>query len=250
MSILGIALRTNYGFPLDDSYIHQTISRNLASSDHSLAGETSPFWAYVQVTNYTFFKIDPVAFNLALGLFALILIGILLFELAWKDGVSERAALLLAVSPALCGNLIWLAFVGMEHLFFTAVLLMTIHLWFQAEKSKRSMVFAGICAGTMIFIRPESIFFFAPLAAVTTAKTRQVSSKVILSILGIWSIFVSLIPCTQWPQVTFPVAIHSQRKGMALFSQLRRTTFLRSSRELLYTSHRKSVLAVSDVAES
>src|ERR1700761_2755057 len=91
--ILGSVLRTQYGFPLDDSYIHQTVARNFAHygvlgfiPDKASSGATSLLWACLQASNYKFLHgIDPVAFNFVFSWIMLALIGPLLFLLARRD---------------------------------------------------------------------------------------------------------------------------------------------------------------------
>jgi hypothetical protein len=45
----------------------------------------------------------------------LVSIGSTLFLLARRDGLSAPLSFALAASPALCGNFMWLALIGMEH---------------------------------------------------------------------------------------------------------------------------------------
>jgi hypothetical protein len=110
------ALRHQYGFPLDDSYIHQTVARNLARygvlgfvPGVPSSGATSILWACIQALNHTFGHFDPVIFNLALSWVILSVIGTLLFLLAARDGLLMTEAIAFAVAPACCGNFMWLS---------------------------------------------------------------------------------------------------------------------------------------------
>src|ERR1019366_10819417 len=69
---LGVALRHNVGFPLDDSWIHQEIARNLVQF-HSFgftpgvtsSGSSSTLWTLILSLNYLLFPThSPVFFPL------------------------------------------------------------------------------------------------------------------------------------------------------------------------------------------
>jgi hypothetical protein len=131
--ILGSSLRIQYGFPLDDSYIHQTVARNFAHYDvlgfipgKASSGATSLIWACLQASNYKFLHIDPVKFNFFFSWIMLGLIGPMLFILSRRDGMSVPLSFVLAASPALCGNFVWLGLIGMEHLLFIVLVLISI----------------------------------------------------------------------------------------------------------------------------
>jgi hypothetical protein len=62
--------------------------------------------------------------------------------------------------PGLSGNLIWLAFTGMEHIMFMLLSLIAILLWFRPEKSPERIgvvVAAGITLGLLTITRPEGL---------------------------------------------------------------------------------------------
>src|ERR1700730_9804594 len=78
--VVGSALRVQYGFPLDDSWIHQTVARNFAYfgtlgfiPGKPSSGATSLLWAGIQAANYRTLHLDPVVFNLILGWLTLVL---------------------------------------------------------------------------------------------------------------------------------------------------------------------------------
>ncbi len=210
-SFLASVLRVQHGFPLDDSYIHQTIARNLAERGtlgfirgQRSSGATSLLWTVLQAANYRVLGgVDPVWYNLALSYFCLMAIGPLLFLLARRDGLSKRICWVLALAPALMGNFLWLGLIGMEHLLFVVFSLAAIYWWFspvprgqasseaqmlmyahtqirtgsQAEpeiRTWKSALLAGSAAGLLVITRPEAVVF-APLllAASLLAKTRR-----------------------------------------------------------------------------
>jgi hypothetical protein len=196
--VVASALRVQYGFPLDDSYIHQTVARNLATygipgfePGQRSSGTTSILWTCIQAANYAFLSgIDPVLYNLCLSWALLVLIGSLLHRLAHRDGMRPLSCWILAVTPALCGNFIWLGLIGMEHLLFTALTLAAIYFWYDDESRtrRRTAIFAGLCAGLLAVTRPEAMIF-APLLIVARPKRLRGVAD-FAALLGIWSIFV------------------------------------------------------------
>ncbi|ADV82760.1 hypothetical protein [Terriglobus saanensis] len=171
-SILISALRVQYGFPLDDSYIHQTVARNFALH-HTLgfvigqrsSGATSLLWEILQASDYKLFGgvAHPVPYNLALSFLFFSIIGSVLYLIARQDGMSWRLAGILAVAPALTGNFMWLGLIGMEHLLFVALSLLAIECWFQDPPSRSgTAIWTGIFTGLAALTRPEAIVL-APL---------------------------------------------------------------------------------------
>ena len=187
LAIVASALSSQFGFPLDDSYIHQTIARNLAHygvlgfiPGVPSAGATSVLWAFIQAANHKFVHIDPIIFNLLLSWILLIVIGSTLFSIAQQDGMSVPHSLIFAAAPALCGNFIWLALIGMEHLLFVALVLGCITFWSETAKPHRALL-AGSCAGLLALTRPEAIIF-GPLLALTKWKEK----RAVLIMLSAW----------------------------------------------------------------
>jgi hypothetical protein len=196
---LASALRVQYGFPLDDSYIHQTVARNFARYDvlgfvpgKPSSGATSLIWACIQASNYKFLHADPVKFNLLVSWVMLALIGPLLFMLARRDGFSLLPSFVLAASPALCGNFIWLGLIGMEHLLFIVLVLISIHFWFDTGRHRLpNALFAGLAAGLLAITRPEAMVF-GPLLALSSWKIKRTFSEV-ASALAVWAVFLLLL---------------------------------------------------------
>src|SRR5580698_2862274 len=97
---VGIALRNNLGFPLDDSWIHQVIARNLVefhtfgfTPGVTSSGSSSTLWSLVLALNYLFFPhASPVLFPLALNSLLLIACGVLLWKMAIADGLPRAEA--------------------------------------------------------------------------------------------------------------------------------------------------------------
>src|SRR5664280_539396 len=95
LASLAVALRHNLGFPLDDSWIHQEIARNLVQH-HSFgftpgvtsSGSSSTLWTFILALNYLLFPThSPVLFPLILNSILVILSGVLLWRMAVLDGL-------------------------------------------------------------------------------------------------------------------------------------------------------------------
>ncbi len=167
---LAVALRHNLGFPLDDSWIHQEIARNLVQH-HSFgftpgvtsSGSSSTLWTFVLALNYLFFPThSPVFFPLVLNSILIVLSGVLLWRMAALDGLPLLYALALALLPALSGNYIWLAFIGMEHVLFVTLSLTAILLWFRTcdaprDAAPHNSLLAGLALGALGMTRPEGL---------------------------------------------------------------------------------------------
>jgi hypothetical protein len=165
LASLGVALRNNLGFPLDDSWIHQVIARNLVefhtfgfTPGVASSGSSSTLWSLVLALNYLLFPhASPVYFPLALNSLMLIACGLLLWHMAIADGLPRAEALALALLPGLSGNLIWLAFTGMEHIMFLTFSLAAIALWFRRDGTIWPSALAGLALGALGATRPEGL---------------------------------------------------------------------------------------------
>ncbi len=162
---LGLALRGNLGFPLDDSWIHQVIARNLIQH-HSWgftpgvtsSGSSSTLWTLVLALQYLLFpQSNPVFFPLLLNSLLLMTCGILLWRTARQDGLPLPESFALGMLPGLSGNLLWLAFTGMEHILFLTLSLLSIALWFHRTSSKANALACGLSLGALALTRPEGL---------------------------------------------------------------------------------------------
>ncbi len=207
-TFLATALRHLHGFPLDDSYIYQTVARNLAWNDtlgfiagQRSSGATSLLWAFVQAFNYkTLGPIDPVRYNLVLSYVLLSSIGVLLYLIARRDSLDQRTCLIIAAAPAFCGNFLWLGMIGMEHVMFLSLSLLAIFLWFAPEPtSKWNVILASFTSGLLVITRPEGIAFgpLLLLAGMRSEKGRRRSSEIAV-FSGIWFVFLILSLATNW----------------------------------------------------
>jgi hypothetical protein len=224
--VVASALRQQYGFPLDDSYILQTVARNFAHygvlgfiPGVPSSGATSVLWACMQAANHRLLHADPVIFNLALSWVLLASIGTTLFLLARRDGLSLSLSFGFAAAPAFCGNFVWLGLIGMEHLLFVAIVLATIYFWFDIGRhSLRSALLAGIGAGLLAITRPEAMAL-GPLIVATAWKIKR-STREALSALAVWAIFIA---------ITVGTNLHTSHAWMPATLQGRTWLYFRAS---------------------
>lgn len=194
LALIGCVLFRDYGFPLDDSYIHQTIARNFAHSkvlgllaNRPSSGSTSVLWTVFQSMNYGLFHLDPILFNLFVSWILLMGVGFMLFRLAVRYGLPFSASLIFALAPAFCGNFVWLAMIGMEHLLFVLLVLAAVYAWFEQERFAFA-VFAGVCTGLASLTRPEAIVLGPVLASAGWLMKRPIAH--IRTLLVLWHRFL------------------------------------------------------------
>ncbi|MGD8473107.1 MAG: hypothetical protein PVH59_03225 [Anaerolineae bacterium] len=175
------------GFPLDDSWIHQTYARNLAKTGQLAylpgrpsAGSTSPAWSFLLSIGYLL-RVDFRIWTYLLGALSLAATGWLAYRLFLRlppfqqrsAQVSQAAAALLAgLFCALEWHLVWAAASGMETIFFTALSLALVEYFYsqmamrrspqgpasvQKEQSMVSAVGIGLLGGLLVLTRPEGL---------------------------------------------------------------------------------------------
>lgn len=197
-AVVASSLLTISGFPLDDSYLYQTVARGLAHGHSGFypgragAGATSFLWVCIQSLNFVAGGyVSPVLFNLLLSWILLLCIGQLLLLLAIRDRLPRPIAWILAAAPAFCGNFLWLGLIGMEHLLLIALALASICLWFRQKEvpGSRSSLLVGLLVGLLVITRPEGAPL-APLLALAIRKAHR-SIREAASMLAIWAVFVA-----------------------------------------------------------
>jgi hypothetical protein len=175
------------GFPLDDSWIHQTYARNLAETGQLAylpgqpsAGSTSPAWSFLLSIGYLL-RVDFRIWAYLLGALSLAATAWLAYRLFLRlppfqqrsAQVSQAAAALLAgLFCALEWHLVWAAASGMETIFFTALSLALVEYFLsqmamrqspegpasmQKEQAMVSAVGIGLLGGALVLTRPEGL---------------------------------------------------------------------------------------------
>jgi hypothetical protein len=200
-SFIASVLHRTHGFPLDDSYIYQTVARNLAQhgrlgfmADRRSSGATSLIWEVIQAANYRFFAIDPVWYNLIISYLLLACIGPLLFLLCRRDALPTSMCFAIALAPAVMGNFLWLGLIGMEHLLFVVLSLAAIYFWLQPNPRPRyNALLCGAVVGLLAVTRPEDIVFGPFLIVLSFHRSFTRSNRDRLTVLGTWAPFAFLI---------------------------------------------------------
>ena len=165
--IVASTLRQNFGFPLDDSWIHQTVARNLADYHvmgylpgmHS-AGSSSLLWTLTLAFNYRFLPgVDPVVYAAVINGVLLGLIGTGLKIVTEQDNFTEAESWIFSLGPVLNGNFLWLGILGMEHVLFVTLSIATVGCWFWKPAQWRWWP-SGASSGflfLLILTRPEGV---------------------------------------------------------------------------------------------
>lgn len=154
------------GFPLDDSWIHQVVGRNLAFygvpsffPGEAPAGSTSAIWPFIIALGYKFLPSIPQYIFLFVLNSALIVITVLAIAvMSMRDRLPWPDAACLLILPALTGNFVWLATTGMEHSLFVMLLILAALLWTSRWRHDTfGPLFAGLALGLAILTRIEAI---------------------------------------------------------------------------------------------
>lgn len=185
------------GFPLDDSWIHQTYARNLALRGEwafraglPSAGSTSPLWSTLLAAGFLL-RLSPYLWTFFLG-------AATLFGLAWLCEWAVRS-LIQSYRPrvpwvgilfALEWHFAWAALSGMETLLHALTL--TLVLVLLMTQSRRYLMM-GLLSGLSVWIRPDGLTLVAPVALailLTEDTLRAKSSAFGRYLLGFGSLFV------------------------------------------------------------
>jgi hypothetical protein len=179
---LASVLRHHFGFPLDDSWIHEVVARNLAQyrvlgfiPGTLSSGSSSLLWTLILALRVLLFPVlSPVIYCLIVSVLLLDGIGFLLKAMTQQDGLSPSASWCLALAPALSGNFLWFGLLGMEHLLFILLSLGVIAAWFAADKNASSplrLILPALCC-LLVLTRPEGLFLMGLLPFFRSSSRR------------------------------------------------------------------------------
>ncbi len=169
------AINGGPGFPLDDSWIHQTYARNLAQTGQMAyvpgqvsAGSTSPLWTLLLALGYLL-RLPYLLWAFLLGglcLLATAVIGMALWQQLWPQ--QRSAAWAAGLTLALTWQLVWTAVSGMETPLFIALALLILWLYaklMQAPSPSWALVaLPGFSAGLLVLTRPEGLVLLVLMA--------------------------------------------------------------------------------------
>ena len=162
---IGVASLSKPGFPLDDSWIHQTYAKNLAETGQwqygpgmFSNGSTSPLWTFLLSIGY-FLGLPFLWWTFFLGWLCLAWIAISamgLWDALWPE--YESGAIWIGLAIVLTWPLVWAAASGMETLLFTALVLQILRSYASPEKeSKKHGAALGLLCGLVIVTRPDGL---------------------------------------------------------------------------------------------
>ncbi len=190
------------GFPLDDSWIHQTYARNLAhtgrwtfGSGEASSGSTAPLWTVLLALGYLV-RIPYIPWALILGWLCLTWIawlGMRMIRLLWPK--HQDKDWIVGATLALSWPLIWAAGSGMETLLFSALALQLLLLYCrQALGNYWRPFLLGILTGLLILVRPDGFgVLFLLAVGLVLAPGKAVDRLTRLGILLV-ATFVVLVP--------------------------------------------------------
>ncbi|MDP1548506.1 MAG: hypothetical protein Q8L87_21035 [Anaerolineales bacterium] len=154
------------GFPLDDSWIHQTYARNLAQNGEwafrpgvPSAGSTAPLWSALLAAGFLL-NLSPYIWAYLLGIVTLFALAVLCEWAVRKLVVSYRPRLpWVGVFIAFEWHLAWAAMSGMETLLHG--LIVTTVLILIMTNSPRYLTL-GLLTGLSIWVRPDGLTLLGP----------------------------------------------------------------------------------------
>lgn len=157
--ILYLGKAGQFGFPLDDAWIHQVYARNLGlhgvmafSPDQPSAGSTSFGWTVLLAAGY-WLKLPFFMWTYLLGAIFAVATAFFAARLSYEFFGDFRNAVIVAIICVLEWHLAWAAVSGMEISLFTALTL----LFFLLLHRDRSPFLLGGLAGMIVLVRPEGL---------------------------------------------------------------------------------------------
>lgn len=196
--LLASNLYSHPGFPLDDSWIHQTYARNLAElgefsfiPGQPSGGSTSPLWTAILAIGYAL-HIPYLHWTYFLGGLSLVGIGAagILFsrQLADPDQIPSAWVGAFLVFE---WHLVWAAGSGMETALYTGLILLFFSLLF--EKQVR-WFWAGFLVGVGIWLRPDGLTLLGPIFWVIYFTTNSWKRRGIASLRAMAGFMVAFFP--------------------------------------------------------
>ncbi|HPA32587.1 MAG TPA: hypothetical protein PLV24_03290 [Anaerolineaceae bacterium] len=205
------------GFPLDDSWIHQTYARNLATRGEwsfipgvKSAGSTSPLWSFLLAGGFLLGGDPPFGWTFLLGGASLFVIALfsqgIIHQLLPNHPISRFpwVGLLMVFE----WHLVWAALSGMETILqglmavFVFWLMLAIAVANHAEpgkpekKESGSLLYlvAGMAVGLAIWIRPDGITLLGPPGLLAILSGRNIRRKTIQILLVLAGAVLFVIP--------------------------------------------------------
>ena len=193
------------GFPLDDSWIHQTYARNLAHNgewafvpNEPSAASTSPLYTVLLSIGYVL-NLPYVLWTHFLGASALAIMSMLMVRMVeWLLPKMRYAGLIAGLFAVTTWHMIWVAASGMETIIFSLLTIVLIYLAWREQYVESSMsvikrgeIF-GMFAGLTTLARPEGILLAGIIGLVMLLARPQGSFRQVL-VYGMASLIAFLV---------------------------------------------------------
>ena len=179
--LLASAATYKIGFPLDDSWIHQTYARNLAEYGQwafrfgvPSAGSTSPLWSAMLAIGF-WLRLAPYAWAYLLG-------GLTLWALAILSETTARRLLpnyqprlpWVGIFMTLEWHLLWAAMSGMETLLH-ALIVTTVLVALMTDS--RRYLRLGLLTGLSVWVRPDGLTLLGPVILTILLTEKDMSTR-------------------------------------------------------------------------
>lgn len=186
------------GFPLDDSWIHQTYARNLAQNGEwafrtgiTSAGSTSPLWSALLSIGFLL-NLSPYIWTFFLGIIILFSLAVLCEWAVRKIIISYQPKFpWVGIFIALEWHLVWAAMSGMETLLH-GLIVTTVLILLMTNTAPRYLTL-GLLTGLSVWVRPDGLTLLPPILLVILLNETDTSSKLKASwrcLIGFGSIFL------------------------------------------------------------
>ena len=195
--LLASYVTNSIGFPLDDSWIHQTYARNLALRGEwafrpglPSAGSTSPLWSALLAIGF-FVGLSPYIWTYFLGLLSLFALAVLC-EWAVRKLVNSYTPRFpwVGIFIAFEWHLVWAGMSGMETLLHG--LIVTTILILLMTNTPRYLTL-GLLTGLSVWVRPDGLTLIGPVLMTILFNEHDTKSRVTSFtkyMIGFGSIFV------------------------------------------------------------
>lgn len=172
------------GFPLDDSWIHQTYARNLAvtgewqfNPGEISGGSTSPLWTALLAFGHLLGFKSPFIWTIVVSTvcFAGLVfcaVRTLLVIINGRPGIALLGGLLVALE----WHLLWASASGMETILYCVLITAIFLLLLRGE----CWVWVSVITGLLVWVRPDGLTILGPVVLIFVAKifkTRQVGRE-------------------------------------------------------------------------
>jgi hypothetical protein len=204
--VLASTLIHHYGFPLDDSWIHQVIARNFAqfhklgfAPDKLTAGSTSLLWSALFALYWSVFpNLSPIIFNALTSIVLFFFLGYTLKAITEEDNVPPAVSWCLALAPLASGNFVWFGMIGMEHLLFILLSLCVVRAWMRPLqlRSRTDLLTLAAFNFLLVLTRPEGLFL--GLFLLLTIRLANRSFRALLAAFSGTAFALILLAGTNW----------------------------------------------------